>query len=72
MKLKKRLEMIQDENNCILDNQLRIHYILNHIVYDELKPREIFVLGEFLLELLENIKTNSEGIENILRGLLKN
>ena len=49
MKLEEQLEMIDEENCCINDNVLRIYYILKHLIYNEPKPKEFFVLGKFLL-----------------------
>ncbi len=72
MKLKEQLEIIEEENNNIFDTERRIYYILNHIVYDDPEPRELFILGELLLELLAGIKTNAKGIDNVLSELLIN
>ena len=70
MKIKEQLEMINEENGSIISNELRIYYILRHLVYDEPEERELFILGEFLLELIENIRTNAVSIDNVLDGLL--
>ena len=71
MNFQEQLEKINEENCSILDNDLRIYYILKHIVYDEPETRELFILGELMLKISENIRKSAKGIDDILFGLLK-
>ena len=72
MKIKEQLEMIDEETYSINFTAMRIYYILKHIVYDRPKPKERIFWEKFLLELIQDIKTNAEGVDNVLRGIFKN
>lgn len=37
-------------------------------MYDEAEPREYFVLGELVLGILENIKSGTDSIQNVIEN----
>lgn len=51
----------------ISSNALRIKYLLESAIYKPDSERETFVLSEMALELVEDIKINSEKIGKILK-----
>lgn len=60
------------ENDCINYIILGIEYILRHLVYDEPKQCERVMLGEFILQLVQDIKLNVEGVGNVVDYLINN
>ena len=68
--LKSEITMIDEENSSIVDTGARVYYILKHIVYDKPNERESYVLGSFMLEILQDISMNAEGVDNVIRGLM--
>lgn len=51
----------------ITDNAIKIKYLLECAIYKPDSERETFVLGELALNLVNEIKINSEKIGNILK-----
>ncbi len=72
IELKERLKMIEEENDCINHTILGIEYILRHLVYDEPEQNERVILGEFILQLVQDIKLNVEGVGNVVDYLISN
>lgn len=61
---KKKLYILR---GSISDDALRVKYLLENALYKSDSKRETFVLGTLALELVDEIKTNSEKIGRILK-----
>lgn len=57
---------LHDLRGNISDNALRAKYLLENAIYKSESESESFTLGVMALELVEEIKTNSERIGKIL------
>ena len=60
-------QKLSNLRGSISDNALRIKYLLENAFYKADDERETFVLGTMALELVKEIKTNSEKIGKILK-----
>ena len=70
MNIKECISIINEENGKNSDAILSVYYILRHLVYDETEPRENFVLGELVLGILENIKSGTDSIQNVVQEFI--
>lgn len=55
----------------ISSNALKIEYLLQSAIYKQDSARETFVLSEMALELVKEIKINSEKIGKILKHWIR-